>query len=38
VDGLRALAVIPVLLFHAAVPLFRGGLVGVDAFSSSAVI
>jgi peptidoglycan/LPS O-acetylase OafA/YrhL len=38
VDGLRAVAVIPVVLFHAAVPLFRGGFVGVDVFSSSAVI
>jgi peptidoglycan/LPS O-acetylase OafA/YrhL len=32
VDGLRALAVIPVILFHAGVPGFNGGYVGVDVF------
>ena len=32
IDGLRALAVIPVVLFHAAVPGFGGGFVGVDVF------
>jgi len=32
VDGLRALAVIPVILFHAGFHLFRGGFVGVDFF------
>ena len=32
IDGLRALAVIPVILFHAGVPAFRGGFVGVDIF------
>jgi len=32
IDGLRALAVIPVILFHAGVPLFAGGFVGVDVF------
>ncbi len=32
IDGLRALAVIAVLLFHAKVPWFRGGFVGVDVF------
>ncbi|SES39347.1 Peptidoglycan/LPS O-acetylase OafA/YrhL, contains acyltransferase and SGNH-hydrolase domains [Rhizobium sp. NFR03] len=31
-DGLRALAILPVLLFHADVSLFRGGFVGVDVF------
>ena len=32
VDGLRALAVLPVILFHAGFPVFAGGFVGVDIF------
>ena len=32
IDGLRALAVIPVILFHAGFELFSGGFVGVDIF------
>lgn len=32
IDGLRTLAVVPVVLFHAGVPYFTGGFVGVDVF------
>ena len=32
IDGLRALAVLPVILFHAGFGLFGGGYVGVDVF------
>jgi peptidoglycan/LPS O-acetylase OafA/YrhL len=32
IDGLRALAVIPVILFHAGFTTFSGGFVGVDVF------
>lgn len=32
VDGLRAVAVVPVILFHAGLPGFSGGFVGVDVF------
>jgi peptidoglycan/LPS O-acetylase OafA/YrhL len=32
IDGLRAVAVLPVILFHAGFQTFRGGFVGVDVF------
>lgn len=32
IDGLRTLAVVPVILFHAGFTLFSGGYVGVDVF------
>jgi len=31
-DGLRAIAVVAVMLFHAGLPLFQGGFLGVDIF------
>ena len=32
IDGLRALAVLPVIFFHAGFEWFSGGFVGVDVF------
>jgi peptidoglycan/LPS O-acetylase OafA/YrhL len=32
IDGLRAFAIIPVILFHAGFDLFSGGFAGVDVF------
>src|SRR5262245_37675381 len=32
IDGLRALAIVPVVLFHAGIPGFAGGYLGVDVF------
>jgi peptidoglycan/LPS O-acetylase OafA/YrhL len=32
IDGLRAITIVPVILFHAGFELFRGGFVGVDVF------
>jgi len=32
IDGLRALAILPVIFFHAGFSLFQGGFVGVDIF------
>jgi peptidoglycan/LPS O-acetylase OafA/YrhL len=32
IDGLRALAIIPVVLYHAGIKVFSGGYVGVDIF------
>ncbi|MDQ6952485.1 MAG: acyltransferase family protein [Mariprofundaceae bacterium] len=32
IDGLRALAIVPVVLFHAGFEIFSGGFVGVDVF------
>jgi len=32
IDGLRAIAIVPVVLFHTGMPLIHGGYVGVDIF------
>ena len=32
IDGLRALAIIPVILFHGGLKVFSGGYIGVDVF------
>ena len=32
IDGLRALAVLPVIFFHAGYKVFDGGFIGVDIF------
>ena len=32
IDGLRSIAIIPVILFHAKLDWIRGGYVGVDVF------
>lgn len=32
IDGLRALAVLPVIFFHAGLEIFKGGFIGVDIF------
>lgn len=35
INGLRAIAVLAVILFHFKIPYFNGGFAGVDIFLSS---
>ncbi|WP_328983478.1 hypothetical protein [Thiorhodovibrio winogradskyi] len=37
IDGLTAIAVTPIILFHAGFELFSGGFIGVDVFLLLAV-
>ena len=32
IDGLRAIAILPVIFYHAGIEIFNGGYVGVDIF------
>ena len=32
IDGFRALAILPVVFYHAGIKIFAGGFVGVDVF------
>jgi peptidoglycan/LPS O-acetylase OafA/YrhL len=32
IDGLRSLAILPIILFHAGFTVFSGGYIGVDIF------
>ena len=38
IDGLRALAIVPVLFFHSSIPFMSGGFIGADIVSKKCLM